>query len=84
MHGVHETTGPDRQAVLLGEQGGDVGKGQPSCLLESPPGRRLGAESRRGGAERIGILQRVPALHAPSTAIRVHDFVNSGLRKRSL
>jgi hypothetical protein len=65
---VDQAAAADRQPILLTKERRDFAERQAQLLVEDDRQcDRLRAELHTRGAERIGGLQRVPALHAPTT-----------------
>ena len=70
MDRVDQPAARDRQPEAVAQQRGDLAVGQPVALVEQHRERDgLGPELHGGGAERVGGLQRMAALHA-TTALR--------------
>jgi len=71
---VHESAWRDRQAEALPKQGCDLAEGQPELFVQHD-GQRHGGGSELCGrrTDRIGRLERVAPLHAPTTGGAVAD-----------
>src|SRR5206468_1862367 len=70
MQGVDETARRHREPKMLSIEPHDLAQWQATLLVQMRGGGdRHGAELRCRGAERIGGLQRMPALHAAATLL---------------
>ena len=86
VDGVHQPAATDGQTVLLPQQRGDLAERQTQLLVENGCRRdHLRTELHPGGAERIGSLQSMTALHAAAARPagpnghpeRTHDYSRS-------
>jgi hypothetical protein len=75
MQRVDQPAGGDVQPKSIAKEGADFGERQSElCMQDRGERHRLGAQLRRGGAQRIGRLQRMPALHPTPTRAAVTDL----------
>lgn len=74
MHRVYQPAARDREAIELLHERHDLAEREPELFIEHDDQRdHLRAELRRGRANRIGRLQRMPALDAPAAARTATD-----------
>ena len=84
VHRLHHAAARDRQPEPVAQQGGNLAVGQAVALIEQHGERHgLRAEVHRGGAERVGGLQRMTALHAPAAVRALADLNAEGAHHRT-